>query len=208
MFGKEMTRVCPNPNPWNSVYQRLSKVALSRPDLPKPPTPLILSGWVYSNDVEKTIRWKDTVQWAKNAQCDEIVSAISDDDFYYTAELTTYQVSPSGGPMHRPWDFDSKSRPDQEALAQALARLNDDWPSIAVGFSSYTKPLGFTGAKARRLVIAFNSDESPPWGAWDRLSAIESKRRTFTAFRLAVNTTITPLEVDHIDFTKETSHIG
>ncbi len=199
-----MTRVCPNPLPWNSVYQRLSEVAQSRPNLPKPPIPLILNGWVYSNDAEKMNRWKDTVQWAKNAQCDEIISAVPEDDFYYTEELTTSQVGPLGGPLYRSWDFKSKSRPDQEALAQALERLINEWPSIAVGFSSHTKPLGFTGAKARRLVVAFNSDELPPWGAWDSLSAIEAKRRTFTSFRQAVNAAVKPLEIDHIDFTKET----
>lgn len=199
-----MIRVSPNPLPWNSVYQRLCEVAQSRPGLPKPPIPLILNGWVYSNDAEKMNRWNDTVRWAKDAQCDEIVATVPEDEFYYTEEVTTYQVGPLGGPMYRSWDFDFKSRPDDESLAHALQQLVDEWPSIAIGFSSHTRPLCFTGSKARRLVVAVDSDHLPPWGTWDSLSPIEAKRRTFTSFRQAVNAAVKPLEIDHIDFTKET----
>jgi hypothetical protein len=199
-LGKEMIRVCPNPIPWNEVYQRLSNVSHTRPDLPKPPIPLILNGWVYSNDAEKMQRWADTVIWARNAHCDEIVQSVSEDDFYFTEELTSYEVGPLGGPIYRSWDFSSKSRPEHDTITLALERLADEWSCVADGFSSYTKPLGFTGAKARRLVVGVSSDDAPPWGAWDSLSDIESKRRIFTAFRQAVNQVIKPLEVDHIDF--------
>jgi hypothetical protein len=197
-----MIRVCPNPLPWNGVYQRLTEVSQSQPDLPKPPVPLILNGWVYSNDTEKMRRWEETVNWAKNAGCDEIVQSVSATDFYYTEELTTYEVGPLGVPMYRSWDFSSKVRPDCESTSKALQQLTYAWPSVAGGFSSQTRPLGFTGAKSRRLVVGVSSDEAPPWGSWDGLSVIESKRRTFTAFRQAVNDTINPLEVDHIDFIK------
>jgi hypothetical protein len=201
-------RVCPNPLPWNDVFQRLTKVSESRSDLPKPPVPLILNGWVFSSDVEKMQRWKDTVLWASDARCKEIVESVAEEDFYYTDELTTYEVAPLGGPMCRSWDFSSKSKPDLEALSKALQQIADQWSSLADGFSSHTRPLGFTGAKARRLVVGFTSDQSPPWGYWDSLSPIESKRRTFTAFRQVVNDTIKPLEVDHIDFMKTPTEQG
>jgi hypothetical protein len=194
-----MIRVCPNPLPWNDVYLRLVKVSQSRPDLPKPPVPLILNGWVYSNDSEKMRRWDDTVLWAKNANCDVIVDSVTENDFYCTEELPTYKVCLMGE-MYRAWDFSSKARPDQEALTQALQRLAEEWSSIAGGFSSHTRPLGFKGAKARRLIVGVCSDQPPPWGSWDSLSTIDSKRRIFTAFRMAVNDAIKPLEVDHIDF--------
>ena len=117
-----MIPVCPNPLPWNSVYQRLSEVAQSRLDLPTPPIPLILNGWVFSNDAEKLQRWKDTVQWARNALCEEIVLAVTEDDFYFTEEVTTYEVGPLGCPMYQSWDFESKSKPDHESIAHALPR--------------------------------------------------------------------------------------
>ncbi len=143
--------------------------------------------------------------WARNASCDEIVLSVSEEDFYCADELITYEVGPLGAPMYRPWDFSSKTRPEHKAISQAFQRLADEWPSLAGGFSSHTRPLGFTGAKARRLVVGVSSDAAPPWGAWDRLSAIPSMRRTFTSFRKVVNDTIKPLEVDHIDFIKTTS---
>ncbi len=57
-----MTKICPNPIPWNAVYQQLIHVGEARPDLPKPPVPLILNGWVFSNDGEKMERWQETLQ--------------------------------------------------------------------------------------------------------------------------------------------------
>ncbi len=57
-----MTKICPNPIPWNAVYQQFIHVREARPDLPKPPVPLILNGWVFSNDVEKMERWQETLQ--------------------------------------------------------------------------------------------------------------------------------------------------
>lgn len=195
-----MIRVCPNPLPWNDVYRQLLEVSRSRPDLPKPPVPLILNGWVYSNDTEKMRRWEDTVLWARNAHCSEIVESVSKDDFYYTRKLTTYEVGPLGGPMYRAWDYSPKVKPDQKALSKALQRLAEEWSSLAHCFSSHTRPLGFTGAKARRLLVGVISNHAPPWGSWESLSADETMRKSFTSFRQAVNEAINPLEVDHIDF--------
>ncbi|MBK6631442.1 MAG: hypothetical protein IPG33_10575 [Betaproteobacteria bacterium] len=66
--------------------------------------------------------------------------------------------------------------------------------------ANVTRPLLFTGEKARRLLILANATSTPPWGSWS-LSTQESKRRTFSHFRAAINEAIAPHEVDHIDFT-------
>ena len=81
-----------------------------------PPVPLILNGWVYSNDVEKMRRWEETVAWANGNSCAEIVVAIPDQDFYFVDEPTTYTVGPLGGPMYRPWDLHTKDRPSLEEM--------------------------------------------------------------------------------------------
>lgn len=198
-----MIRVCPNPIPWSNVFKRLSRVADVRADLSKPPVPLILNGWVFSNDAEKIARWNQTVEWAKDAGCEDLTDALLDEDYYFTDEVTSYQVGPHGGPMYRGWDFEAKERPEQEALENALERLNMRWAEIAIGFADATRPVGFTGGKARRLVVTVTKDADPPWGGWDRISPAEEKRRTFTVFRRAVNKALEPLEVDHIDFTIE-----
>lgn len=200
-----MTRVCPNPIPWNAVYQRLLHVWESRPDLPKPPVPLILNGWVFSNDVEKMDRWEDTLRWAQTAGCEPITSSLSDDDFYQTEEVTSYRIGPLGGPMHHPWDFETKQKPGQQVLDTGLLRLRENWPDLAIGFATGTHPVGFSGNKARKLVVAVSEQVLPPWGTWDSLSNDEAKRRTFTAFRKAINEILHPHEVDHIDFVIDNS---
>lgn len=200
-----MKRICPNPMPWNEAFKRLEKHARThRCTPPSPPKPLILSGWAYSNDVEKMRRWNETVEWATNNGCLEVVHKIPDDEFYYVDEPSTYAIGPLGGPMYRPWDFETKERPPLEEIAQHLEALLSRWPEI-VGpeLARVTRPLAFTGNKARRLLVLADGTVAPPWGEWSRLSTQESERRAFTHFRAAINKAIAPYEVDHIDFTTE-----
>jgi len=108
-----------------------------------------------------------------------------------------------GGPSYRPWDFQRKERPSSIELGKHLETLVTHWAAIAgPELARLTRPVAFTGKKARRLMIDV-ADESahPPWGAWSHRSAIELERRTFTRFRAAINKVIAPHEVDHVDFT-------
>ena len=162
--------------------------------------PLILAGWAYSNDVQKTRRWEMTVQWSREAGCEEIVASVPDEDFRFVQAPSDHTVGPLGGPMYRDWDFESKDRPEESALDAALAKLSAEWPEIAVGFAADTRPLCFCGNKARKLMVTFFTDALPPWGKWHKRSNVEAERRTFTNFRRAVNKAIYPHEVDHIEF--------
>jgi hypothetical protein len=200
-----MKRICPNPMPWHEAFERLTKFAQLHPCAPpSPPKPLILAGWVYSNDVEKMQRWEDTVDWAVKNGCANLVSGIPDSDFYFVEKPTSYMVGPLGGPMYRPWDFEAKRRPPSEQIAQLMDTLLSRWSEIAgIELASVTRPLAFTGEKARRLLVLANAAATPPWGSLSHLSTQESERRTFTHFRAAINKAIAPHEVDHIDFTTE-----
>ena len=202
-FGEqEMIRICPNPMPWHDVYERLTVYARTHRCVPSaPPGPLILAGWAYSNDMEKMRRWEETVTWATNNDCGDLV-AVPDTDFHCVDEPTSYSVGPLGGPMYCPWDFEAKERPGGERLSECLATLTSRWQDIAgPELSRSTLPLAFSGAKARRLLVQADPTVCPPWGSWLRLSAVESERRMFTGFRAAINRAIAPHEVDHIDFT-------
>lgn len=200
-----MNRICPNPMPWHETFERLTKYAQSHPCIPpSPPKPLILAGWAFSNDIQKMQRWEETIAWAVRNGCTSIVSGIPDSDFYFVEKPTSYEVGPTGGPMYRPWDFEAKSRPPSNQLAQLVDTLLFRWPDIVGNeLASVTRPLGFTGEKARRLLVLASATAAPPWGSWSHLSTQESKRRTFTHFRAAINKAIAPHEVDHIDFTTE-----
>jgi len=197
-----MTRICPNPMPWNEAYKRLTGFTESHSCVPpNPPKPLILNGWVYSNDIGKKNRWDDTVKWADKNGCMELVNNIEDGDFYCVDEMSSYQIGPMGGPMFRPWDYDSKNRPSSEDLQEHLDTLLSRWTQIAdKELSQITRPIAFTGNKARRLLVKVDEESKPPWGGWDYLSDCEPERRTFTKFRSAINNMILPHEVDHIDF--------
>jgi len=204
-----MVRVCPNPKKWNEVYRRLHNYAQSHDCTPpSPPKPLILAGWVYSNDVMKMEVWKETVSWAENNNCLPIVTNIPDQDYYFVETLSDYAVGPYGGPMYREWDFEEKTRPSLEKLEEAIKKLRSNWSKIVGNeLGKVTKPVAFKGKKARRLLVFAEADAEPPWGGWTYRSKNKAKRKTFTNFRKAINDTIAPHEVDHIDFIHDDSDI-
>jgi Dna[CI] antecedent, DciA len=110
--------------------------------------------------------------------------------------------------MYRSWDFDAKTRPSQDDLNRHLESLASRWVEI-VGeeIGRATRPLRFTGIKARRLLVYADANVRPPWGDWGRRSKLESERRTFTNFREALNRFIEPHEIDHVDFTTNVNSI-
>lgn len=197
-----MTCVCPNPRPWVKVHKRLSAATKNQEILSRLPTPLILAGWNFSSDLDKFDRWNETVQWAQDAGCETILETLTDEDFYYSDNISSHCPD---HPLEYGWNFDARERPDDQSIEDALQRLQSNWKDIATGFSEETHPVAFTGLKARRLLVSVTDGITPPWGEWARLSSDSQKRRTFTVFRRAVNQLIAPLEVDHIDFQIETS---
>jgi hypothetical protein len=60
------------------------------------------------------------VQASVNAN---LVAEIPGQDFYFVDIPTCYPVGPMGGPMYRPWDFDAKSCPSLEQIAQFMKTL-------------------------------------------------------------------------------------
>jgi hypothetical protein len=95
-----MKRICPNPMPWHEAFKRLTSYAQSHRCTPSsPPKPLILAGWAYSNDVQKMERWEETLEWADNNGCANLVAEIPEQDFYLVDIPTCYAVGPMGGPM-------------------------------------------------------------------------------------------------------------
>jgi hypothetical protein len=190
---------------WNEIFKRLLEYADTRACTPgRPPTPLILGGWWATNDIEKMVRWRETVDWAVANNCTAIVETVLDQDFYQVDKPSDYQIGPLGGPCYRPWDFDAKARPSLNEVAKHLNDLSARWADI-VGSSlaAVTRPLAFTGKKARRLLVQAEGKAVPPWGGWTFLSPDEEKRRSFTRLRSAINNAISPHEVDHIDFIAE-----
>lgn len=193
--------------PWNDVFKRLLKYAESHPcNPPKPPIPLILGGWVYSNDVEKMDRWESTVAWAEENGCADLTNGVPSEDFYYADEPTDYMVGPFGGPMYLMWNGKARTKPSKERGEQIWEILTSRWADI-VGreLASVTRPLELTGPKARRLVVRADATAEAPWGSWSHIDRSESARTAFRELRAAINKAIEPHEIDHIDFVTDAS---
>lgn len=195
--------VCPVPTVWMELHKRLCQAAKVSPNVPQPPTPLILNGWVYTNDAEKKARWDETLQWATQYGFRTIIGDLQDEEVYTVEELTRYEIGPLGGPMHLPWNFAPKPLLSADDRERALRILQENWMTI-VGreLGVTTKPIKISGAKGRRLIVAVRTSGLPPWGSWTAL-AFDDRRRSFTVFRAAINRAISPAEVDHIDFIQE-----
>lgn len=73
--------ICPSPGRWHEIHKALLAACNERRIPTKPPVPLILNGWVFSNDIEKAERWNATEQWAQENGLAELV-AVPPEDWY------------------------------------------------------------------------------------------------------------------------------
>jgi hypothetical protein len=82
--------VCPMPQVWNRIWQRLqtARERFNRPEVPSPPTPLILNGWVFSSDADKERRWKETVKWAKEYGLYDEIPELNEYEQYLVSKIT------------------------------------------------------------------------------------------------------------------------
>src|SRR5688572_10465584 len=80
MIGKEGEIVCPEPRLWYDIYQRLVEATQGgRTLIAKPPRPLILGGWWGSSDLEKQVRWRETIEWAKLWGLSDLIGELPDE---------------------------------------------------------------------------------------------------------------------------------
>jgi hypothetical protein len=197
--------VCPLPWPWMKLKDRLKEAARTY-GIPSPPGAIVLAGWNYSSDYEKWHRWQETLAWASRhgftALLDELLANLNDESMYFVVgEISHYTVGPLGGPMYLDWNCDPKPKLDHDSREILIATLRSNWVDIVGNnLGNITFPVRLTGTKGRKLLVAVRSGRKPPWGSWTTLASSYDRRRTFTAFRKAINHAISPHVVDHIDF--------
>jgi hypothetical protein len=73
-------------------------------------------------------RWEDTIRWATENGCHELLEEIDSSEFHSVETPTTTAVGPTGGPMYRSWDFTEKQRPTFQQIAQSLHVLSSLLP--------------------------------------------------------------------------------
>jgi hypothetical protein len=188
-----MHTICPLPDKWSQIYSELQKIwEKSRASIPEPPRPLILNGWMFSNDMDKKRRWEETKVWIAKYANTELIENLTDADYYKVQELSSYIP-------YQFYDYDVKARPSDIEVNNAMAILKKDWLNIVgTGMGEHTEPYKFSGKKQRRLMVKVNSEFVPPWGSWKHIDS--TKQEVFRAFRKAINSAIKPVYVDHVDF--------
>jgi hypothetical protein len=68
--------VCPNPVHWDALWKLLSQHR-GHGDRSMPPAPLILDGWVFSDDGQKRARFLEHLAWAdEHAETDSVFNLI------------------------------------------------------------------------------------------------------------------------------------
>jgi hypothetical protein len=81
----ERDYISPIPKVWHEIHQSLLKywdLELQQ-RVSKPPIPLILAGWNFSEDWEKRLRWTQTLNWAKENKCEHLLIELSNDEKYF-----------------------------------------------------------------------------------------------------------------------------
>ncbi len=199
-----MIRVCPLPMVWAKIHRELSRIATKNPDIPLPPVPLILAGWNFSDDFEKNDRWESTVEWTKKFGGAELISTLKDNDYYCVDQFTRpafldYQWGETTPPATRPAD---------DELTNLIEKLSIQWDQIAGVDSVFTRPLNFSGAKARSLTVEFDTDELPSWGTWGNEPGGYhdqhfTNKASFTVLRQRINDAVQPHKIDHVVFQRK-----
>ena len=144
--------------------------------------------------LKKNAVWEATKQWANEMNLSYLIPELTDKQSYFVTSMQSYSCP------YEYWNYCPREKPAKGEIDIAIKKLKDNWGSI-VGpeLAEITAPECFTGKKRRRLLVSANFATNPPWGTWSKKSAGE-KGKSFTVFRQSINETISPLEIDHIDF--------
>lgn len=81
---EKMSKICPLGQDWAKIHRTLLKYSSENTcNPPEPPRPLILAGWAFSSDQDKSERWQATVAWARSNGCGNLVEGLRDEQFYW-----------------------------------------------------------------------------------------------------------------------------
>jgi len=198
-----ITTPVPLPADWEKIHSKLTQFMAYRNDstTPKPPVPLILAGAAFSSAADIKQRWVEFIVWAHTYGFAAEMEAILPPSPGIDVAKQIAGVSADGTgwwPEFGEQFQQHKHKPSKSLEGEMFSHLFNDW-IIIVGYElgSATKPLRFAGKKRRRLIVAADPSDTPPWGSW---SSLGMDRQAFTKFRKAINDAITPMEIDHITF--------
>jgi hypothetical protein len=77
--------VCPVPMVWNEIWSKLCAIAaIAR--FEKPPVPLILAAWWETSDLDKMVRWKETIEWADRHALRDQIPELNEEQKHYVGD--------------------------------------------------------------------------------------------------------------------------
>lgn len=86
-YCKQENRVCPQPDGWSKLWKLLPD-KIQRGAAYIPAAPLILSGWWYSSDQDKSERLQEHISWADTHHAidnvDDYLRALDESGWYHT----------------------------------------------------------------------------------------------------------------------------
>ena len=84
-------RLVPMPQQWSQLYDLLKNTRRGNSGGWEPPLPLILAAWHYSMPIEKQLRFKEHLEWARQhdqlAQIAEFLRGLSEDQWCHFGEV-------------------------------------------------------------------------------------------------------------------------
>jgi hypothetical protein len=77
--------ISPIPKVWHEIHVTLERYWKNELESKgeRPPIPLILSGWNFASDIEKSTRWRATVMWAAKSNCAHLIKELNDEEKYF-----------------------------------------------------------------------------------------------------------------------------
>lgn len=143
--------------------------------------------------LKKKQRWDQTIEWIQLVGCTDLLVEFPKSDQYFVYKISSYIP-------YEFYDLTTKVKPQNEEIKLYLETLIKKWSEILnYDFFVNTRPISFSGAKARRLIVEYNSSYIAPWGSWSN-HLVNGRPSLFTELRQNVNDLIHPHGVDHIDF--------
>ena len=87
----ENNRLVPMPTKWNALFEMLNNKKQKPGGGWEPPAPLILAAWHNSSPIEKQLRFKEHLEWAKrHGQLEEVglfLRSLSESEWCHFGEI-------------------------------------------------------------------------------------------------------------------------
>ena len=78
-----MERICPNPDAWLEVHNKIRQRAKDLGIRLIPPGGLAFNGWAHTTNRQKKARWDETVRWCQQHNSMDLISSMRDEDYHY-----------------------------------------------------------------------------------------------------------------------------